>query len=379
MRIAINAQLVSSEMSFRNAGVSRYVRQLVGGLARIDSSNDYYVFTSREIESFVRRPNFHFLLTKVGSRRPAQRILWEQVVLPRLLHRYHIDVLHSPVNVMPFFSPCASVVTVHDLSFLLHPGMHASQRNFYLKSGTAFSVCRCNAVITFSQSVRGEVVKQYGVEAKKIAAIPLAPTAASRAAPVPTRGPYFLCVGTLEPRKNLQLALEAFARIRERIPHELIVVGAKGWRFENLFESVRRLGIDGRTVFTGYVDDTSLASLYAYAEALIYPSLYEGFGLPPIEAMAHGCPVIVSSTPSLVELTGDAAVQVDPHDVGGMVAALLRVAEDHVWREDLARRSLQRAARFSWERTARETLAVYQSILEGRSDHVSRSMARYTS
>lgn len=379
MRIAINAQLVSSEMSFRNAGVSRYVRQLVSGLARIDSSNDYHVFTSREFEPFVRRPNFHFVATKVGSRRPAHRILWEQVVLPRLLRRYDIGVLHSPVNVMPFFCPCASVVTVHDLSFLLHPGMHASQRNFYLKSGTAFSVRRCDAVITFSQSVRGEVVKQYGAEAKKITAIPLAPTAATGAAFVPTRGPYFLCVGTLEPRKNLQLALEAFARTRDRIPHELIVVGARGWRFESLVESVRRLGIDDRTLFTGYVDDASLASLYAHARALIYPSLYEGFGLPPIEAMAHGCPVIVSSAPSLVELTGDAAVQVDPHDVEGMVAALLRVAEDHRWRENLARRSLQRAARFSWERTARETLAVYQSVRGARGDHVSRSMDRYTS
>jgi glycosyltransferase involved in cell wall biosynthesis len=183
-------------------------------------------------------------------------------------------------------------------------------------------------------------------------------------------------VGTLEPRKNLPVVFEAFARVKDQIPHDLIVVGAKGWRCEGLVESVRRLGIDGRTVFTGYVDDDTLSALYARAEALIYPSLYEGFGLPPLEAMAHRCPTIVSNAASLVELTGDAALRVDPCDVVGMAAALLRVTQDPALREDLARRSLERAARFSWRRTAEETLAVYQSLPTARMNQVARSMDR---
>lgn len=375
MRIAINAQLASSERSFRNTGVSRYIRQLVEGLSRIDSRNHYCVFTSRGLDSFIPQPNFQFVSTDVDPYSPTRRIVWEQVVLPGLLRRYRIDVLHSPMNVMPFLCSCASVVTVHDLSFLLHAATHASRRNLYLKGATALSVRRSDALITFSESVRAEVVEHYRARPDKIRAIPLAPTPGPGTTGVLPRRPFFLCVGTLEPRKNLAAVFAAFARIRDQVPHDLLVVGAKGWRFEGLFESVRRLGIEERTVFTGYVDDATLTSLYAHAEALIYPSLYEGFGLPPLEAMAHRCPAIVSSTPSLVELTGDAALQVDPYDVEGMATAMLRVTQGPL-REKLARKSLERAACFSWQQTAEDTLAMYHSVWAARAGHVARSMDR---
>lgn len=376
MRIAINAQLVSSERSFRNAGVSRYIRQLVEALSLVDSGNHYYIFTSSGLDSFVDRPNFQFVSTNVDSHAPMRRIVWEQAALPGLLRRYGIDVLHSPMNVMPLACSCASVVTVHDLSFRLHAATHASRRNWYLKAGTAFALRRSNALITFSEAVRAELVDQYDVCFDKIRAIPLAPTPGRGTTLISPRRPFFLCVGTLEPRKNLARVFEAFARVQDEVPHDLIVVGAKGWRFEALFEWVRRLRIEDRTVFKGYVDDATLSSLYAHAAALIYPSLYEGFGLPPLEAMAHRCPTIVSSTPSLVELTADAALHVDPYDVEGMAAALLRVAQDPTLCEKLAARSADRAACFSWRRTAEKTLAVYQSVWATRTDYVVRSMER---
>lgn len=280
------------------------------------------------------------------------------------------------MNVMPLVCPCASVVTVHDLSFHTHAAMHASRRNFYLKGGTALSVRRSDALITFSEFVRTEVMERYGARAAKIRAIPLAPTLATRVTAGSQRQPYFLCVGTLEPRKNLPAVFEAFSRVKDQVAHDLIVVGAKGWRFEGLFESTRRLRIEERVVFSGYVDDDELSSLYTHAEALIYPSFYEGFGLPPLEAMAHRCPTIVSSTPSLIELTGDAALRVDPYDVEGLAAALLRVTRDPVLREKLARKSLERAGCFSWRRTAEETLDVYRSVWAVRTPYVARSMDR---
>lgn len=362
MRIAINAQLVSSERSFRNAGVSRYVRQLVEALSRIDSGNDYCVFVGRGVQPFVQHPGFRFIATSVDPQRPTQRILWEQIVLPGLLRRHGIDVVHSPMNVMPLLCSSASVVTINDLSFLLHPETHASQRNLYLKWGTALSARRCRALITFSESVRAEVVEHYRVPRKKVAVIPLAPTLAPCAAAVPPRRPYFLCVGTLEPRKNLPAVLEAFASIKDRLVHDLVLVGAKGWKLEGLAESAGRLGLGERTVFTGYVGDAELSGLYAQAEALVYPSLYEGFGLPPLEAMARGCPAIVSTARSLSELAGDAALRVDPHDVGGLAAAMLRVAQDRTLRAELVRKSTERAASFTWRRTAEQTLAVYEAV-----------------
>jgi glycosyltransferase involved in cell wall biosynthesis len=363
VRIAINALLVSTERSFRNTGVSRYIRCLVRALADVDRESTFTIFTAREVASLAEAPNLHFIRTAVGARQPWRRIAWEQAVLPTLLRRFGIDLLHSPMNVAPIVATVKSVVTIHDLSFLRHPSMNASRRNLHMRAGTAWSARHSDAVVTFTRAMRSEVIGQYGIAAGKVTSIPLAPMSAAGSRPVAVTSPFFLAVGTLEPRKNLRAALSAFESVRERLPHHLVVVGPSGWKDELIRSS---LADSERVTFLGYVDDVELSWLYENAEALVYVSHYEGFGLPPLEAMSLGCPVVVSQAASLREVCAGAGLEVNADDVGEIASALVRVAEDRAFRNERERRSRCRAALFDWRKTASRTVDVYRAVAEGR-------------
>lgn len=290
------------------------------------------------------------------------------------VRRQKFDVYHEP-NILPLRFDGPTVITVHDLSWIRHPEAHPVERvkamNRYFESGLR----QANAIITDSKFVRQELMDVFGVGTSRITAIPLGvepmfvPLSAVQTQTVLAQhqlvhGQYFVAVGTLEPRKNLSLALRAYqqlpAQTRRRYP--LVLIGMKGWHTAELERQMVPLVQAGEVRQLGYVPRSELATIMAGACSLVYPSLYEGFGLPPLEAMACGVPVICANASSLPEVVGDAGILIDPRDEGALTSAMRRMGEDQVAREALASKAVKRSKEFTWMRCAEETVAVYRSV-----------------
>ncbi len=374
MRIGIDAQLLAAESGYRRAGVSRYLERLLLALPNaIESGDDLLVWAAHGVPPLSSALASGWRQTRVPADRPPLRIAWEQSLLPLHARRGRIDLLHGPVNVAPLLARCPTVVTVHDLAFLRVPGGLTSHRRRYLTAATRASVRRARRVIAVSASTKRDVVELVGVPPERVVVIPLA--ADERFRPLPDdvlarfraeqrlTCPFILYVGTLEPRKNVPVLLRAFAAIAKAFPHELILVGAEGWLTSEIHTTLADLRLGDRVRLAGYGDPAALPGWYGAADLLVYPSRFEGFGLPPLEAMACGTPVIVSNATSLPEVGGDAVLTIDPDDIAGLAAAMRRVLTDPALAAGLRARGLARAATFSWERTARETVRVYREAL----------------
>lgn len=375
MRIGFNAHLLSFAPGYRRAGVSQYTEQLLRLFATEtlapDDALSVFVGPDERARAWMpARDNLSCHPSRLPTGAAPGRILWEQVVAPVATKRAHIDVLFCPVNVVPLAGLVPSVVTVHDVAFLAYPAaFHASKRR-YLSLMTRLSVHRARRVIAVSAHTKGDLVRRFGVAPGKVAVIPEAmdrrfrpandadaPAQFKAAHHLPER--YILFVGTLEPRKNLRRLIEAFAQIvRHEADVALVVVGASGWLTSDLAPLVHRHGLTDRVVFTGYVVDEELPRWYQAATLFCYPSLYEGFGLPVLEAMACGAPVVTSNTSSIPEVAGDAAVLVDPTDVAALADALQALLADAPRRAEMRRAGIERARGYSWERTAAATYAV---------------------
>jgi glycosyltransferase involved in cell wall biosynthesis len=302
------------------------------------------------------------------------RLSWEMVRRPP-------DALFVPAHVVPLVHPDVSLVTVHDLGYLHFPQAHPWRQRFYLDLSTRWSVRVSAHVLADSAATGADLVTRYGVPPGKVTvAYPgrdegLAPVLdPAEVEVVKARhgigGDYFLYVGTLQPRKNLARLVEAFAAFRQRAGAMvgergtlLVLAGKRGWLYDDLFKQVRRLGMEGHVCFPGYISDEEKAALMSGALAFLFPSLYEGFGLPVLEAQACGCPVITSTTSSLPEIAGNGALLVDPRDAMAIAAAMERVTSDPVLRENLVERGLANVSRFSWTACARTVLsALEQSV-----------------
>jgi glycosyltransferase involved in cell wall biosynthesis len=266
------------------------------------------------------------------------------------------------------------VLTVHDLIFRRYPQHHKPLNRWYLNATMPLFCSRANHIIAVSEQTRRDVIAAYGVPAEKITVIyeaaddrfrpqPPESVAAVRALyHLPER--YLLFVGTLEPRKNLIRLLAAFERLHaERLTDALVIVGKRGWLYDDFFARLAGSPARQAVIFPGFVPDADLPAVYAGAQALAFPSEFEGFGLPVLEAMACGAPVVCSSTSSLPEVAGGAALLVDPADTDALAAALRQILGDPGLAADLARRGVAQAACFSWSRAAAETLAVYRRLI----------------
>lgn len=362
MRIAVDARLVS----YAVGGISQYTVRLIQALAGLHTGDKILVLESQKAGSDAPWPG--------GVRRvkmitpPHNR--FEQITLPMELLRIPADLLHSPDFIPPFRHRSPSVITIHDLAFMRFPHLlTADSARYYGQVDKA--VKRADQIIAVSHSTMQDIVKLLHVGPEKISVVYSA--AAPECRPLtdeekrerkrqlglPDR--FILFVGTLEPRKNLPTLLEALPRVWQEHRVPLVVVGGKGWLYERVFMTLDRLRLTEEQVhLVGTVPSQQLADYYGCATCLVMPSLYEGFGLPALEAMACGTPVIVSNVSSLPEIVGDSGLQVDPEDVEGLAETLVRLLADEELRLKLGQMGLQRAACFSWERTARETLSVYQ-------------------
>ncbi len=371
MHIAINAHLLAHTRSFRRAGVSHYIEQLLQHLARVDQTNQYTIFTTRGLDAAALGlpPHFTVQPSRFPTINPRVRIPWEQFLAPLILRRHHADLFHGTLNVVPLACPVPSVVTIHDLAFIRFPYTFRSYNRTYLDLATRVSVRRATRILAVSEHTKREVVGLLGVPAERVVVTPNAarahfrPPAAEALAAFRTRHrlpeQFVLYVGTLEPRKNLTTLLDAYAQVARRSAVPLLVGGGKGWMYDAVFARLEALGLRDRVHFVGYLDEEELPLWYAAARLFVFPSLYEGFGMPPLEAMACGTPVVTSNSSSLPEVVGDAGLMVAPTDVDALAAAIMRLLNDDALHADLRERGLRRAQQFAWHTTAERTRDAY--------------------
>lgn len=377
MHFALNAHLLSPVAGYRQAGVSSYIHHLAQHLWPHTPADRWTVYAPPTItRALLAAPDqVRLRNSRVPTTKPLARIAWEQLIAPAVLLRDRPDVLLCPLNVVPLFTSCPTVVTIHDLAFLRF-NLHTPAKRRYLTVLTRLSVKRANHVITVSEFTRREVLELLNVAPERVTAVPngrdarFAPVTDELVADFRTKKglpPRFLLfIGTLEPRKNIATLLRAYAQVKDDVGMPLLIGGGKGWLYEEIFALVQSLGLQHDVRFTGFIDQGELPLYYAAATALVYPSLYEGFGFPPLEALATGTPVITSNTSSLPEVVGDAALLIPPRDVAALAAALVRMTQDDLLRQDLRTKGLARAAQFAWDRTAAQTVDVLRRVAHNR-------------
>jgi glycosyltransferase involved in cell wall biosynthesis len=377
MHIAINAHLLAHTRSFRRAGVSNYTEALLYALAEIDRHNHYSIYTTRGLDKATLKlpSNFRVRPSLLPTINPRIRIPWEQLLAPLLLRLTNADVFHGVLNVTPLFCPTPTVVTIHDLAFWSFPQTFRRVNRTYLTWATRVAARQAARILAVSEATKQEIVRLLDVPPERIVVTydacderfhppePGALAAFRRRAGLPET--FFLFLGTLEPRKNIPMLLEAYARIAAHTDASLIIGGGKGWLYEPIFAKAEELNLGDRVRFVGYVDNDDLPLWYAAATAFVFPSLYEGFGMPLLEAMACGTPVITTSSSSLPEVVGDAGLIVSPTDVEELCEAMRRVITDAELRRELRERGLRRARRFSWRATAERTLMAYRDAAGG--------------
>lgn len=379
MHIVLGAYLLSGAPGYRQAGVHRYAQHLLRELSKLAAHHPEARFTAlvsptvEPVDASLLNARFSVRPASRTTERPFSRIFVEQVETPRVLRGLRADLYHGLGFVAPARAPCPTVVTVFDLSFITQPKAHKPLNRIYLAWFTRWSCRRAARIIAISEWTKRDVVRHFDIAPEKVVAIPLGVDhdlfkpqppeviAAFKARHgIGDRAIFYL--GSLEPRKNLPRLIEAAAIVGSEpctADLQLFVGGSPAWKYDEVFARIRQLGLEDRVRLIGRVSDADLPKWYGACAVMAYPSLYEGFGLPPLEAMACGAPVVTSNVTSLPEVIGDAGITVDPTDAGALADALRRVLSDAELRAELRAKGLARAAQFTWQRTAAQTLAVY--------------------
>jgi glycosyltransferase involved in cell wall biosynthesis len=393
----------------QGAGIGRFTREIIRAVFALDAaqSHQYVLFAATGgLSRAVWQPRLDYITQPLRASPTLCLLPLSDDWLHRLWHRARlpipielligrVDVFHAPDFVLPPTLPgTPTLLTVHDLTFRRDPDSAFPKLRRYLDRVVPRSVQRATHVLADSAATKNDLIELFGTSPQKVTVI--LGGVESRFAPVTDpdllaavrrkyalgAGPFILSIGTLQPRKNYARLIQAFADLRLpiadcRLPDhrspitnhqspitalQLVIVGGKGWLYTDIFAQVKRLGLENAALFPGFVDDADLPALYSAAAVFAYPSLYEGFGLPVLEAMACGAPVVTSNVSSLPEVAGDAALMVTPTDVTALGAALHRVLTDAALRQQMTARGLAQASKFTWENAARQLLAVYERV-----------------
>ncbi|HEX9597015.1 MAG TPA: glycosyltransferase family 1 protein [Anaerolineales bacterium] len=373
MHIGLNAHLLSHQTGYRSAGIHSYIDHLLPHLA-IHAPDDWRFTAMVGGKNSVRYDRVTMRRARIDTESPLKRILWEQLAQPFQLGDF--DLYHGLAFIAPLWLSIPAVVTVYDLTFIHYPGRLSPARRLYLRLFTGVSCRRARRVIAISQSTARDLTARLNIPADRIDVTPLACDPAifrplppeqiatfRRENDLPER--FWLFLGTLEPRKNLTVLLEAYAALpqNERLP--LILAGGKGWQYDDIFAAVEHHHLGGEVHFPGFIPATTLPFWYNSAEVFVYPSVFEGFGLPVLEAMACGTPVITSKVSSLPEVAGNSGLCLPPHDRAAWTEALHRAFHDTHWRVQARDKGLAEAKGFTWEKTAQLTVSSYRRALDG--------------
>lgn len=374
MKIALDGMPLGSELT----GVGHYTFELARSLAQAAPQDEFTLVSplpaSPSVAALIRdAPKNLFHTTRP---RGALNRRWWSLGLPLYLKRQTFDLFHGTNYEIPLWSPQPSVVTIHDLSLLLHPAAHERRLVRRARWRLPLMVRSAARVITPTEAIKAEVCETLKVVAEKVVVTPEAPRSVFKRIELAEtevlrrrlgiEENFILFVGTVEPRKNLQRLVQAFERILRTTPlsPQLVIAGGQGWLMDDFPASIRQRGVEDRVRLTGYLEDEDLCALYSACSVFVYPSLYEGFGLPPLEAMACGAPVITSDIPAVRETVANAAVCVDPLNVEQLAQGLVDMLSNEEMRRHFSQAGTERVKSFSWERTAERTLEVYRGLLQ---------------
>ncbi len=374
MKIMIDARSVD----VRQSGVGNHVTLLIRGLRIIDKKNCYVLMVTRQQMRAAPEffEDFEVHVAPFSSENHFLGDPWEFFLLPNALKKGAVNLFHGPAFLAPpFHKSFKSVATIHDLVAFHHPHTIPTKYAFYMRFLINLMIRKADGIITVSEFIRDEIIKQFGVDGGRIFTVPNAVSELFK--PVEEtdriealkkrfgiRDRYFLHVGNIEPRKNLINLFQACDLVWEKLGkhYQLVVVGKRGWLYGEIFETLKKAKFSDDVVFTGYVQNEDIPALYSGADFFVFPSLYEGFGLPILEAMRCGVPVIASHVASLPEVAGEAALYVDPSNPKDIAEKMVSLAYDDAMKERLREKGFVQASRFSWERTARKTLEVYEAV-----------------
>ncbi|MFA5859735.1 MAG: glycosyltransferase family 1 protein [Elusimicrobiota bacterium] len=360
MIIGVNASLLDTAP----AGIGTYIYEMFNEIDGIDDGNTYILYGGYELKKFFVNPKRLVIKAEYAlPRNSVTRIIWEQTVLPVLLKRDKVDVLFCTDFSVPYFWAGKLVVTIYDLSMMVYPEVFTKGSLLYKRWMVPYAVKKADRIVTISQSTVKDIVKFYYIQPDKmVVAYPGARNCGKSGdtdkhavlAKYGITGDIVLGVSSIEPRKNFVSLLKAYAALPEelKLRYKLLIAGQEGWLYNGVYEECRKLNLDNYVVFTGYLEKAELYNLYSAASVFVYPSLYEGFGMPVAEAMANGCPVIASNTSSLPEVVGDAGIMVDPLDVQQLTIAMSNVLNNSVLRSEMVRKGYRQAEKFNWHSAA---------------------------
>jgi len=371
MKIAIDATIIRKE----NTGTGFYIINLINGLAKIKDGNDYYIFMNNELsKEFFNFENNNFHIINKNFKNRIFRVIWQFFLFPFELKKLKVRVLHSPNYITPLFKLGFKViVTIHDLTFYLFPEKFTVTKRLFFKYMLPLFIKISDKIIAVSNNTKKDILKFFKIsERKVIVTFESYPeyytyNNDSNDQNILTKygigSKYLLFVGMIEPRKNILSILKSFKEIDSDLELDLVIAGKKGWYYKEIelyLEKLLRIGIKNKIIFTGYVSEPELKYLYQNAFIFIYPSIYEGFGIPPLQAMACKVPVITSNLSSLPEVVGDAAIMVNPYDINKISEAIKTLYIDFDKRSELVNKGVIQAKKFSLENFAKNTIDVYK-------------------
>jgi len=373
VKIAVNCLPFRREL----AGTSRYALNTIRWLLTNDQSNEYVIFSTKEfavnIEEYLPNMQYTLVICPIMAEHFYVRIIWEQCVFPLQMVLNRVDILFAPSLSAPVFSRVRRVIVIHDMVAFYFGSRYSKLRKWYIRFITHCLLEKAERVITVSQHSMNDIAKYSKKNISKVSVIyegveekfhVINDYEVLRHCREKYKLPekIILYVGMLEPGKNIYRLIRAYGKIYKNIHEKLVIAGKKGWAFHDIFELVKKLDLEKNVVFTGYVDDEDLPALFNCASIFVYPSLYEGFGLPCLEAMACGIPVIASEVTSLPEVVGDAAVLVNPKNDGAIALAMKELVDNKQLREEKQRKGFERIKMFSWKKNTQKLLQIFDEI-----------------
>ena len=373
MRIGIDATALPPQP----VGAGNYIIQLIRALAAGEFDNQLVIFAQQKGPRLINlQPDSSIEWQIVEDSSPGSRLIWEQTVLPSLAQKTKIDLLHSLHYTKPLRLTCASVVTFHDMTYYLYPQLHTRTRRLVFPTAMRFSAKQADALITVSESTRKDAIRLLEIDPERIFTTQLGVDPSfielndndeelkviSKYS-LPEK--FILYLGTIEPRKNLPVLIKSYKQLADDgTDYKLVLVGKYGWMYQEVLDLIDDMDLQDMVYLTGYVSQEDLPVVYNLASLFVYPTIYEGFGLPALEAMACGIPVITTRVASPPEIVGDAGLLIPVNDTAALYKAMNQVLEDTALREKLIHDGLARSKLFSWERTAQLTQQVYKKVLE---------------